>query len=84
MRVRMTAKSSGAAPRKTRLPPMRSSTGSVRGAVIAKWQCIICHMAEGRPTVEWLFRLAQEPRRLAFRYLVYNPLFIAKVALQLT
>ena len=37
-----------------------------------------------RSGLEWLFRLAQEPRRLAYRYLVYNPLFIAKVALQLT
>lgn len=26
--------------------------------------------------LEWLFRLAQEPRRLARRYLVYNPRFI--------
>jgi N-acetylglucosaminyldiphosphoundecaprenol N-acetyl-beta-D-mannosaminyltransferase len=32
--------------------------------------------------LEWLFRLIQEPRRLAFRYLVYNPLFIVRVALQ--
>jgi len=36
-----------------------------------------------RSGLEWLFRLAQEPRRLAFRYLVYNPLFVAKAALQL-
>ena len=34
--------------------------------------------------LEWLFRLLQEPRRLAFRYLVYNPLFVFKVAMQLT
>jgi N-acetylglucosaminyldiphosphoundecaprenol N-acetyl-beta-D-mannosaminyltransferase len=33
--------------------------------------------------LEWLFRLLQEPRRLAFRYLMYNPLFILQVALQL-
>jgi N-acetylglucosaminyldiphosphoundecaprenol N-acetyl-beta-D-mannosaminyltransferase len=33
--------------------------------------------------LEWLFRLVQEPKRLAFRYLVYNPLFVFKVALQL-
>jgi N-acetylglucosaminyldiphosphoundecaprenol N-acetyl-beta-D-mannosaminyltransferase len=33
--------------------------------------------------LEWLFRLTQEPRRLAFRYLVYNPLFIYLVALQI-
>ena len=32
--------------------------------------------------LEWLFRLAHEPRRLWFRYLVYNPLFVALVALQ--
>jgi len=36
-----------------------------------------------RSGLEWLFRLAQEPRRLAFRYLVYNPMFVGKVALQL-
>jgi N-acetylglucosaminyldiphosphoundecaprenol N-acetyl-beta-D-mannosaminyltransferase len=36
-----------------------------------------------RNGLEWLFRLAQEPRRLAFRYLAYNPLFVAKVALQM-
>ena len=32
--------------------------------------------------LEWLFRLAAEPRRLAYRYLVYNPLFVLLVALQ--
>jgi N-acetylglucosaminyldiphosphoundecaprenol N-acetyl-beta-D-mannosaminyltransferase len=36
-----------------------------------------------RSGLEWLFRLMQEPRRLALRYLVNNPRFIAKVALQL-
>jgi N-acetylglucosaminyldiphosphoundecaprenol N-acetyl-beta-D-mannosaminyltransferase len=36
-----------------------------------------------RSGLEWLFRLMQEPRRLAFRYLVYNPLFAVKVTLQL-
>ena len=36
-----------------------------------------------RSGLERLFRLSQEPRRLAFRYLVYNPLFIVNVALQL-
>ena len=35
-----------------------------------------------RSGLEWLFRLAQEPRRLAYRYLVYNPLFLWNVALQ--
>lgn len=29
-----------------------------------------------RSGLEWLFRLAQEPRRLGRRYLVYNPLFV--------
>jgi asparagine synthase (glutamine-hydrolysing) len=32
--------------------------------------------------LEWLFRLAAEPRRLWRRYLLLNPLFIALVALQ--
>lgn len=32
--------------------------------------------------LEWLFRLWQEPRRLWYRYLVYNPLFVALVLLQ--
>ena len=34
--------------------------------------------------LEWLFRLLKEPRRLAFRYLVYNPLFIMLIFLQIT
>lgn len=29
--------------------------------------------------LEWLYRLLKEPRRLAYRYLVYNPLFIFNV-----
>jgi N-acetylglucosaminyldiphosphoundecaprenol N-acetyl-beta-D-mannosaminyltransferase len=33
-----------------------------------------------RSGLEWLFRLGQEPHRLARRYLVYNPLFIWHVA----
>lgn len=37
-----------------------------------------------RSGLEWFFRLMQEPRRLAFRYLVYNPLFVARVVLQFT
>jgi N-acetylglucosaminyldiphosphoundecaprenol N-acetyl-beta-D-mannosaminyltransferase len=37
-----------------------------------------------RSGLEWAFRLAQEPRRLAFRYLVYNPWFVLNVALQST
>jgi len=36
-----------------------------------------------RSGLEWLFRLAMEPRRLTHRYLVYNPLFIMHVLLQL-
>ena len=32
--------------------------------------------------LEWLFRLGQEPRRLAVRYLVYNPLFVVRVLAQ--
>ena len=36
-----------------------------------------------RHGLEWLFRLIQEPRRLGFRYLVYNPLFIIKVTVQI-
>jgi exopolysaccharide biosynthesis WecB/TagA/CpsF family protein len=35
-----------------------------------------------RAGLEWLYRLAQEPRRLAFRYLVYNPWFVAAVLRQ--
>ncbi len=34
--------------------------------------------------LEWLFRLATEPTRLWKRYLVYNPLFITYVLLQLS
>jgi N-acetylglucosaminyldiphosphoundecaprenol N-acetyl-beta-D-mannosaminyltransferase len=36
-----------------------------------------------RSGLEWLFRLSQEPRRLAFRYLVYNPTFVFKTLLQM-
>ena len=32
---------------------------------------------------EWLYRMVLEPRRLARRYLVNNPLFLARIALQL-
>ncbi|HUP19951.1 MAG TPA: WecB/TagA/CpsF family glycosyltransferase [Gemmatimonadota bacterium] len=35
-----------------------------------------------RAGLEWLFRMLTEPRRLARRYLVNNPLFVAAVALQ--
>ena len=37
-----------------------------------------------RSGLEWLYRLTQEPRRLAYRYLVYNPLFIVRILLQMT
>ena len=37
-----------------------------------------------RSGLEWLFRLAQEPRRLARRYLVNNPLFLARAIAQLS
>ena len=33
--------------------------------------------------LEWLFRLAMEPRRLAYRYLIYNPLFVIHTICQL-
>ena len=36
-----------------------------------------------RAGLEWLFRLWQEPRRLWYRYLVYNPLFILLVLAQI-
>jgi N-acetylglucosaminyldiphosphoundecaprenol N-acetyl-beta-D-mannosaminyltransferase len=32
--------------------------------------------------LEWTYRIAQEPRRLLPRYLIYNPRFVARVALQ--
>jgi N-acetylglucosaminyldiphosphoundecaprenol N-acetyl-beta-D-mannosaminyltransferase len=48
-------------------------TGRVRQA--PRWM-----MAAG---LEWLFRLAAEPRRLWRRYLVYNPLFVGRATLQL-
>jgi N-acetylglucosaminyldiphosphoundecaprenol N-acetyl-beta-D-mannosaminyltransferase len=34
--------------------------------------------------LEWLFRLLSEPRRLAYRYMVYNPLFVMHTILQLS
>jgi N-acetylglucosaminyldiphosphoundecaprenol N-acetyl-beta-D-mannosaminyltransferase len=37
-----------------------------------------------RSGFEWLFRLCQEPRRLGPRYLLNNPLFLARVLLQAT
>jgi UDP-N-acetyl-D-mannosaminuronic acid transferase (WecB/TagA/CpsF family) len=32
--------------------------------------------------LEWAYRLAQEPRRLATRYLIGNPLFLGRIAAQ--
>jgi N-acetylglucosaminyldiphosphoundecaprenol N-acetyl-beta-D-mannosaminyltransferase len=37
-----------------------------------------------RSGLEWLFRLAQEPRRLAPRYLVHNPMFVLRTCAQLS
>ena len=37
-----------------------------------------------RSGFEWLFRLCTEPRRLAARYLITNPLFVLHVLLQRT
>lgn len=37
-----------------------------------------------RSGLEWFYRLCQEPRRLARRYLKNNPLFVLKIAGQLT
>jgi N-acetylglucosaminyldiphosphoundecaprenol N-acetyl-beta-D-mannosaminyltransferase len=37
-----------------------------------------------RRALEWLFRLATEPRRLWRRYLIYNPLFMFFMMLQIT
>lgn len=36
-----------------------------------------------RYSLEWLYRLWQEPRRLWRRYLIYNPLFVVLVLLQI-
>lgn len=37
-----------------------------------------------RSGLEWLFRLGTEPRRLAARYLVHNPMFVLRAFAQLT
>jgi UDP-N-acetyl-D-mannosaminuronic acid transferase (WecB/TagA/CpsF family) len=34
--------------------------------------------------LEWLWRLAQEPRRLWRRYVLLNPAYLARIAAQLT
>jgi N-acetylglucosaminyldiphosphoundecaprenol N-acetyl-beta-D-mannosaminyltransferase len=36
-----------------------------------------------RSGLEWFYRLTQEPKRLARRYLINNPLFVARAAGQL-
>lgn len=36
-----------------------------------------------RMGLQWAFRLFEEPRRLAYRYLVYNPLFMLNFGMQL-
>jgi N-acetylglucosaminyldiphosphoundecaprenol N-acetyl-beta-D-mannosaminyltransferase len=33
--------------------------------------------------LEWTYRIAQEPRRLLPRYVVYNPRFVLRIGLQL-
>ena len=37
-----------------------------------------------RNGLEWFYRLTQEPKRLARRYLINNPLFVGRIALQLS
>jgi N-acetylglucosaminyldiphosphoundecaprenol N-acetyl-beta-D-mannosaminyltransferase len=37
-----------------------------------------------RSGFEWFYRLCSQPRRLARRYLINNPLFLARIALQLS
>jgi N-acetylglucosaminyldiphosphoundecaprenol N-acetyl-beta-D-mannosaminyltransferase len=37
-----------------------------------------------RSGLEWFFRLAQEPGRLWKRYLINNPLFVARILAQFT
>ena len=37
-----------------------------------------------RSGLEWFFRLIQEPGRLWKRYLINNPLFLARILAQLT
>jgi N-acetylglucosaminyldiphosphoundecaprenol N-acetyl-beta-D-mannosaminyltransferase len=36
-----------------------------------------------RAGLEWLFRLGHSPRRLWRRYLLYNPKFMVRLAMQL-
>ena len=37
-----------------------------------------------RNGLEWFYRLTQEPKRLARRYLINNPLFVGRIAMQLS
>jgi len=37
-----------------------------------------------RTGLEWFYRLCSEPRRLAGRYFKNNPVFVAKIAMQLS
>ncbi len=39
----------------------------------------VCPAWLSKAGFEWLYRLAQEPRRLFFRYVIGNPLFVARV-----
>ena len=55
-------------------------------------QTVGCYSAHNQPQaprwmqrsgLEWFFRLLTEPRRLWRRYLINNPKFVARVAMQL-
>lgn len=37
-----------------------------------------------RYSLEWLYRLIKEPRRLVYRYLIYNPLFLVLLFMQVS
>lgn len=45
---------------------------------------IRCPKWMGDAGLEWLFRLAQNPRRMARRYIIGNPLFFLRVLIQLS
>ena len=56
-------------------------------AVGAAFDIHTCRIQQAPPWMqrrglEWFFRFMQEPSRLWYRYLVYNPLFILKVTEQ--
>ena len=73
---------------------LASNLSSLRGAKVmlgvgAAFDLLTGHVRQAPPWMqrsglEWLYRLTQEPRRLAYRYLVYNPLFVLRITLQLT